>query len=53
VCFGFSGLGYIVGSKVAEALNSWQWALRVSSVNILWIIIAIREFLCRLGILAF
>lgn len=27
-----SGLGYIVGSKVAEALDSWQWALRVTPV---------------------
>ncbi|GAB6030025.1 hypothetical protein CHUAL_005712 [Chamberlinius hualienensis] len=25
-----SGLGYIVGSNVAHALNSWQWALRVT-----------------------
>ena len=25
-----SGLGYIVGSKVAEALNDWRWALRVT-----------------------
>uniref|UniRef100_A0A0B7AKL1 Major facilitator superfamily (MFS) profile domain-containing protein n=1 Tax=Arion vulgaris TaxID=1028688 RepID=A0A0B7AKL1_9EUPU len=25
-----SGLGYIVGSKVAELLSSWQWALRVT-----------------------
>ena len=29
-CCGFSGLGYIVGSKVAEALDGWQWSLRVS-----------------------
>jgi MFS family permease len=27
-----SGLGYIVGSKVAEAFNCWQWALRVTPV---------------------
>jgi len=27
-----SGLGYIVGSKVAEAMGNWQWALRVTPV---------------------
>lgn len=26
----FSGLGYIVGSRVAEAFDDWRWALRVS-----------------------
>lgn len=26
-----SGLGYIVGSNVAQALGGWQWALRVST----------------------
>ena len=30
LCFVCSGLGYIVGSKVAEALDGWQWSLRVS-----------------------
>ena len=25
-----SGLGYIVGSNVAEAMGSWQWSLRVT-----------------------
>ncbi|XP_059173446.1 protein spinster homolog 1-like isoform X1 [Physella acuta] len=27
-----SGLGYIVGSNVAELLHGWQWALRVTPV---------------------
>lgn len=27
-----SGLGYIVGSKAAEAAGAWQWALRVTPV---------------------
>lgn len=27
-----SGLGYIVGSNVAEAMGSWQWSLRVTPV---------------------
>ncbi|XP_019880843.2 protein spinster isoform X2 [Aethina tumida] len=27
-----SGLGYIVGSKTAQAIGSWQWALRVTPV---------------------
>ena len=27
--FTFSGLGYIVGSKAADLMNSWRWALRV------------------------
>ncbi len=25
-----SGMGYIVGSNVAEAFNDWKWALRVT-----------------------
>ena len=25
-----SGMGYIVGSNVAEAFNNWKWALRVT-----------------------
>lgn len=27
-----SGMGYIVGSNVAKALGSWQWALRVTPI---------------------
>lgn len=27
--FLLSGLGYIVGSKAADIMNSWRWALRV------------------------
>ncbi|EDO39433.1 predicted protein [Nematostella vectensis] len=27
-----SGLGYVVGSKVAHALGSWQWGMRVTPV---------------------
>lgn len=28
--FFYSGLGYIVGSKTAAILHSWQWGLRVT-----------------------
>ena len=31
--FDFSGLGYIIGSSVAQLFGSWQWALRVSHVT--------------------
>ena len=30
VYFHCSGFGYIVGSKTAEILKSWQWGLRVT-----------------------
>ena len=28
----FSGLGYVVGSAVANALGAWQWGIRVTAV---------------------
>ena len=30
----FSGLGYIVGANVAAAFHAWQYALRVSHLQI-------------------
>ena len=30
LAFCSSGMGYIVGAKVAEALDNWKYALRVS-----------------------
>lgn len=32
VFFSGSGLGYIIGSKVAAVMGGWQWALRVTPV---------------------
>ncbi|XP_063702444.1 protein spinster isoform X2 [Culicoides brevitarsis] len=39
-----SGLGYIVGSETANALNSWRWALRVTPA--LGILAVILLFYC-------
>ena len=30
-----SGLGYIIGTQVAEAFDEWQWGLRVRDYNII------------------
>jgi hypothetical protein len=42
-----SGLGYIVGSNIAKALDDWRWALRVTPplglVCILLLILIVRE----------
>ncbi|XP_037565786.1 protein spinster homolog 3-like isoform X2 [Dermacentor silvarum] len=42
-----SGLGYIVGASVAEALHGWYWALRVTpvlgAVAVLLVLFVLRE----------
>ena len=42
-----SGLGYIVGSNVADLMGSWQWALRVTPplgfICIILLILVVHE----------
>lgn len=42
-----SGLGFIVGSVVANALGSWRWGLRVTpilgAISVLLVLIVVQE----------
>lgn len=42
-----SGMGYIVGSNVAQAFNDWRWALRVTPplgfISVLLLIFVVQE----------